>query len=204
MTRNARFFGSFFSFFRSLVAPFFCIWGFPGRKIPHCVAFECSSQAKTKQDPKLRFFSFPKNNSLPRACIHAIARSSLPKASRLCSEPLATYHIDYKANFWRLVNKWSGLFFPCKENSVSKHNPLRNHLYLESSSNTDLLRSDLQTNSSINSVTWSRCLCVCLCLSLSGCLYYHNLLRTVILKTWVKTDNLGKNWQSRNFAHFQT
>ena len=112
MTRNARFFGSFLSFFRSLVAPFFCIWGFPGRKIPHCVAFECSSQAKTKQDPKLRFLASQKINSLARAWIHAIARSSLPKDSRLRSEPLATYHIDYKANFWGLVNKWSGLFFP--------------------------------------------------------------------------------------------
>lgn len=84
MTRNARFFGSFFSFFRSLVAPFFCIWGFPGRKIPHCVAFECSSQAKTKQDPKL-----PKRQQFAVNDVHgfhAIERTSLLNDSRLCSE----------------------------------------------------------------------------------------------------------------------
>ena len=37
-------------------------WAFP-RKISHCITFECSNRAKTKQDPKLCFFSFPNDNS---------------------------------------------------------------------------------------------------------------------------------------------
>lgn len=51
-----------------IVASFFRdrIWGFPQvlpSKLPHCITYECSDQAKTKRDPKLRFFSFPKDNS---------------------------------------------------------------------------------------------------------------------------------------------
>ena len=51
---------------RVIVASFFRIWGFPQvlpSKVPHCITYECSDQAKTKRDPKLRFFSFPKDNS---------------------------------------------------------------------------------------------------------------------------------------------
>ena len=37
-------------------------WALP-RKISHCITFECSNRAKTKQDPKLCFFGFPNDNS---------------------------------------------------------------------------------------------------------------------------------------------
>ena len=53
-------------------------WVFP-RKMAHCVAFECSNQAKTKQDPKLRLFCFQKDDSLRRAWIHAVGKTSPPK-----------------------------------------------------------------------------------------------------------------------------
>ena len=53
-------------------------WVFP-RKMAHCAAFECGNQAKTKQDPKRRFICFQKDNSLRRAWIHAVGKTSLPK-----------------------------------------------------------------------------------------------------------------------------
>lgn len=54
--------------------------------MPHCVAFECNNEAKTNQDPTLRFLIFPKDENLRRAWIHAIGRTSLPKNARLCSK----------------------------------------------------------------------------------------------------------------------
>lgn len=62
-------------------------WVFP-RKMAHCVAFECGNQAKTKQDPKRRFFCFQKDNSLRRARIHAVGKTSLPKI-RVCVRIIA-------------------------------------------------------------------------------------------------------------------
>ena len=79
-----------------IVAPLFRIWGFPGfspEKMAHCVAFECSNQAKTKQDPKLRSFCFHKDNSLRRAWIHAVGKTSPPKIPvcvRIIAEAIAT------------------------------------------------------------------------------------------------------------------
>ena len=62
-------------------------WVFP-RKMAHCVAFECSNQAKTKQDPKLRLFCFQKDDSLRRAWIHAVGKTSPPKI-RVCVRIIA-------------------------------------------------------------------------------------------------------------------
>ena len=62
-------------------------WVFP-RKMAHCVAFECGNQAKTKEDPKRRFFCFQKDNSLRRAWIHAVGKTSLPKI-RVCVRIIA-------------------------------------------------------------------------------------------------------------------
>ena len=67
-------------------------WVFP-RKMAHCVAFECGNQAKTKQDPKRRFFCFQKDNSLRRAWIHAVGKTSPPKIPvcvRIIAEAIAT------------------------------------------------------------------------------------------------------------------
>ena len=79
-----------------IAAPLFRIWGFPGfspEKMAHCVAFECSNQAKTKQTPKLRLFCFQKDNSLRRAWIHAVGKTSPPKIPvcvRIIAEAIAT------------------------------------------------------------------------------------------------------------------
>ena len=55
--------------------------------MPHCVAFECSIQAKNrKKDPKIRFHKFPDDAAIRRAWIHAVGRTSLPKDPRLCSK----------------------------------------------------------------------------------------------------------------------
>ena len=55
--------------------------------MPHCVAFECSIQAKNrKKDPKIRFHKFPDDVAIRRAWIHAVGRTSLPKDPRLCSK----------------------------------------------------------------------------------------------------------------------
>ena len=55
--------------------------------MPHCVAFECSIQAKNrKKDPKIRFQKFPDDVAIQRAWIHAVGRTSLPKDPRLCSK----------------------------------------------------------------------------------------------------------------------
>ena len=55
--------------------------------MPHCVAFECSIQAKNrKKDPKIRFHKFPDDAAIRRAWIHAVGRTSLPKVPRLCSK----------------------------------------------------------------------------------------------------------------------
>lgn len=55
--------------------------------MPHCVAFECSIQAKNrKKDPKIRFHKFPDDVTIRRAWIHAVGRTSLPKDPRLCSK----------------------------------------------------------------------------------------------------------------------
>ena len=62
-------------------------WVFP-RKMAHCVAFECGNQAKTKEDPKRRFFCFQKDNSLRRAWIHAVGKTSPPKI-RVCVRIIA-------------------------------------------------------------------------------------------------------------------
>ena len=41
--------------------------------MPHCVAFECSIQAKNrKKDPKIRFHKFPDDATIRRAWIHAV------------------------------------------------------------------------------------------------------------------------------------
>lgn len=61
-------------------------WGFPQQNasLHHCVALEGSSQAKTKQDPKL-----PKRQQFAVNDVHgfhAIERTSLLNDSRLCSE----------------------------------------------------------------------------------------------------------------------
>ena len=55
--------------------------------MPHCVAFECSIQAKNrKKDPKIRFHKFPDDVAIRRAWIHAVGRTLLPKDPRLCSK----------------------------------------------------------------------------------------------------------------------
>ena len=55
--------------------------------MPHCVAFECSIQAKNRRkDPKIRFHKFPDDAAIWRAWIHAVGRTSLPKDPRLCSK----------------------------------------------------------------------------------------------------------------------
>ena len=55
--------------------------------MPHCVAFECSIQAKNrKKDPKIRFHKFPDDEAIRRAWIHAVGTTSLPKDPCLCSK----------------------------------------------------------------------------------------------------------------------
>jgi len=55
-------------------------------KMPHCVAFGCSKQAKNRKDTSISFHIFPKDDRLRRAWIQAVGRTSLPKNPRLCSE----------------------------------------------------------------------------------------------------------------------
>ena len=46
--------------------------------MPHCVAFECSIQAKNRiKDPKIRFHKFPDDTAIRRAWINAVGRTSL-------------------------------------------------------------------------------------------------------------------------------
>ena len=55
--------------------------------MPHCVAFECSIQAKNrKKDPKIRFHKFPDDVAIRLAWIHAVGRTLLPKDPPLCSK----------------------------------------------------------------------------------------------------------------------
>ena len=58
MTCNSRFVLSYLGFFL----------GFPS-KMSHCVAFECSNQAKTKWNPRLPFSSFPKDHIQLTTCM---------------------------------------------------------------------------------------------------------------------------------------
>ena len=58
MTCNSRFVLSYLGFFL----------GFPS-KMSHCVAFECSNQAKTKRNPRLPFSSFPKDHIQLTTCM---------------------------------------------------------------------------------------------------------------------------------------
>ena len=56
-------------------------------KMPHCVAFECNTQAKNKKkDPRIRFHKFPDDEKRRQAWFHAVGRTSLPKDPRLCSK----------------------------------------------------------------------------------------------------------------------
>ena len=65
----------------------FLALGKNGSKMPHCVAFEGSIQAKNRKNhPKIRFHNFPNDAATGRARIHAVGRISLPKDSRLCSK----------------------------------------------------------------------------------------------------------------------
>jgi len=52
-------------------------------KIPQCVAFGGSNQAKNTKDTIVTFHVFPKENRLRRAWIQAVGRTSLPKCPRL-------------------------------------------------------------------------------------------------------------------------
>ena len=60
--------------------------------MPHCVAFECSNQAQTKQDPKL-----PKDNSKRLAWIMLLEEHLFQKVSRLCLKRFED-HCFYELN----------------------------------------------------------------------------------------------------------
>ena len=88
--------------------------------MPHCVAFECSIQAKNrKKDPKIRFHKFPDDVAIRRAWIHAVGRTSLPKDPRLCSKNFEEHCFEesqrlliVNTGFWK-SDKFCFLLFSC-------------------------------------------------------------------------------------------
>ena len=66
---------------RSALWADFVWWLFRTVKMPQCVAFGCSNQAKNRKDTSTSFHVFQKDNRLRRAWIQAVGRTSLPKKS---------------------------------------------------------------------------------------------------------------------------
>ena len=57
--------------------------------MPHCVAFECSIQAKNrKKDPKIRFHKFPDDVAIRRAGIQAVGKDVVAQRSTSVFEAL--------------------------------------------------------------------------------------------------------------------
>ena len=104
------------------------LWLLRTVKIPQCVAFGCSNQAKNRKDRSISFCVFPKDNRLRRAWIQAVGRTSLPKSPRLCSEHFDAYCFEYTV---RLQNEllgscpWKRKLKPEAIPTIFPHKPAR-------------------------------------------------------------------------------